>query len=124
MVESQAQYDHSKVAMAKSSNRERKSPTQRSVQKLHTDQYQLVWITEFFAYGKRHDLFGFGDILALKKGEILLVQTTTYSNVSARVKKITEHENVGHVRDAGIRIVVHGWHKKNDAWICREVDLS
>ena len=35
------------------------------------------------------------------------MQSTSYTNVSARVTKIAEHDNVGRVRKAGIRIVVH-----------------
>jgi len=101
----------------------KQSPTQLSVKKLQDEGY-AAFVVEFFAYGKKHDLFGFGDIVGLKKDECLIVQTTTYSNVPARVKKITYHDNVGHVRDAGLRIVVHGWHVKNNEWVCREVDLS
>lgn len=75
--------------------------------------------------GKRYDLFGFIDLLALRGSETLAVQTTSYSNVSARVKKIADHENVGFVRDAGWGIAVHGWFKKpNGRWEVRIVDLS
>jgi hypothetical protein len=36
-----------------------------------------------------------------------------------------EHENVGAVRKAGIKIMVHGWKKeKNGRWTCKEVDIS
>ena len=54
------------------------------------------------------------------------MQTTSYSNVSARIKKITDHENVGAVRKAGIGIVIHGWHmpKGKRKYEVREVDLS
>jgi hypothetical protein len=74
---------------------------------------------------KRHDLFGFVDILCLRGKEITAVQTTSGSNVSARVKKINEHDNVAAVRAAGIKIEVHGW-RENAAgkWVCRRVDLS
>lgn len=93
------------------------------MEKLVADGY-TPFVVEYRAYGRLHDMFGFGDILALRKGERLLVQTTSYGNVSARVKKITEHQNLGIVRDADFRIVVHGWRLKNGAWVCREVDLS
>lgn len=101
----------------------RTTPTKLSMEKLVADGYQ-PFVVEYRAYGRLHDMFGFGDILALRKDERLLVQTTSYSNVPARVKKITEHENLGIVRDAGFRIIVHGWRVKNKVWICREVDLS
>ena len=51
---------------------------------------------------------------------MLAVQTTTASNMSARVKKIADHENVGHVRDAGWTIHVHGWHQDDKKkWHCK-----
>lgn len=73
----------------------------------------------------RRDLFGFIDILAIGNGEIVAVQTTSDSNVASRVQKITDHANLGPVRKAGIRIIVHGWRKAaNGRWALREVDLS
>jgi hypothetical protein len=44
--------------------------------------------------------------------KVLAVQTTSRSEVSKRVRKIAESETVGRVREAGVRIVVHGWHGK------------
>jgi hypothetical protein len=82
------------------------------------------FITEHFARGLRHDLFGWCDFLALKPDEVVAVQVTSRSNVSARVEKITASATVVHVRHAGIRIVVHGWGKLKAGWSLREVDLS
>lgn len=75
---------------------------------------------------KRHDLFGIGDILAIRRDEVLIVQTTSWGNVSARVKKITDSDHIGAIREAGARVVVHGWNKnpKTNRWEVREVDLS
>jgi hypothetical protein len=55
----------------------------------------------------------------------LAVQTTSGSNVSARVAKIAEAEATPDMRAAGWKIVVHGW-RKNAAgrWVLREVDCS
>lgn len=102
------------------------SPTTRSLKYLRDQGYlsQVVekWIPQA---GKRVDLFGFIDILALKGGEVLGVQTTSASNLSARVKKIQEHENVGVVRDAGIAIHCHGWRKNSkNRWVITVRDLS
>jgi len=72
----------------------------------------------------RKDLFGFIDILCIKKGEVVGVQATTYSNVSARVAKIRDHENITAVREAGISIWVHGWRKVDNRWTVRDIDLS
>lgn len=73
----------------------------------------------------RQDLFGFIDVLCLKDGEVVGVQATSASHAAERARKIGEHENVGRVRKAGIRIEVHGWRKaRNGRWECRTVDCS
>jgi len=73
----------------------------------------------------RQDLFGFGDVIALRRDETLLVQATSAPNVSSRVNKIADHPNVGHVREAGWRIFVYGWTKRKGRWVlAREVDVS
>ena len=71
----------------------------------------------------RQDLFGFIDVLCLGDGEVVGVQTTSYSNMPARVKKIREHENFAKVSAAGIRVIVQGWHKKGARWEVREVEV-
>ena len=52
-------------------------------------------------------------------------EATSASNVSARVKKISESEHLFALRRAGWRLVIHGW-RKNAAgkWQLREVDVS
>lgn len=102
------------------------SPTQRSLKLLREQGYQVDVTEHWNAFARiRQDLFGFIDLLALRDGETLAVQTTSYSNVSARVKKITDHENLSFVRKAGWGISVHGWHKsKSGKWEVRIVDLS
>lgn len=96
-----------------------------SIQKMTEGGY-TVFKTEYHVHGRSHDLFGFADALALKRDERVIVQATSRSNVPARVKKIVEHENLAIVREAGFRILVQGWYwnAKNNAWNCREVDLS
>jgi hypothetical protein len=74
--------------------------------------------------GIRQDLFGFGDVLCVGDREVIIVQTTSDSNVAARIRKITEHANTGAVRKGGIRILVHGWKKVGARWALREVDVS
>jgi carbonic anhydrase len=69
-------------------------------------------------------MFGFIDLLAVRDGEVLAVQTTSASNVSSRVKKIADHDNVAIIRKAGIRIEVHGWEKRGNRWEVRVVDIS
>jgi hypothetical protein len=103
-----------------------KSPTQLSLAKLREEGY-TCWITEHWNnWSKtRQDLFGFIDIIALKGKETLAVQTTSATNMSARCKKIADHENVGAVREAGWTIHVHGWHQdEKRKWHCKVKDVS
>ena len=103
------------------------SPTQLSLRKLReegwTCQITEVWNPHMRI---RQDLFGFIDILAIRPGETLAVQTTSRSNMAARVRKIADHANVAAVREAGWRIEVHGWAQKKPRarWECRTVDVS
>lgn len=102
------------------------SPTARTLAKLRKEGW-LAWVVEKWIpqTQQRSDLFGFIDVLAIRGDETLAVQSTSRSNVSGRVKKITEHENVAAVRAAGWAIHVHGWGKMaNGRWECRVVDMS
>lgn len=102
------------------------SPTQRSLAHLRKLGYTAQVVEKWIPQVKRRvDLFGFIDVLAIRDNEVLGVQSTSGSNVASRVTKIGEHELVGAVRQAGIRIVVHGWRKAaNGRWTLREVDCS
>ena len=101
------------------------SPTQLSLKMMRDQGYYAEVVERYNSFTrKRNDLFGFVDVLCLKPGEVVGVQTTSYSNMSARVKKIREHEHFQMVNDAGIRITVHGWHKVNNRWKCRDVDVT
>lgn len=72
----------------------------------------------------RQDLWGWCDLLAIRKGEVLAVQVTA-SAVATRIKKIQESETIGPVRDAGIRVVVHGWRKNSKGrYVLRVEDIS
>jgi len=106
--------------------REVSSPTQRSLEHLRKQGYLPAVVEKFNSFTRRrHDLYGFIDIIAVKGSETLAVQATSGSNVSSRVAKITANENVRAVRDANWRIVVHGWRKNSKGrWQVREVDLS
>lgn len=102
------------------------TPTQRSLKYLRDAGYRAEVVERFNSFTKRrHDLFNVGDILAIREGETLLVQTTSGSNVAARVKKIAESEAIGDIRKAGWGVIVHGWRKSSrNRWVLREVDCS
>jgi len=72
----------------------------------------------------RKDLWGWADLLAIKRGEVLAVQVTS-EGVANRVAKVVASETLGRVREAGIRVEVHGWRKNSKGrYIQRVVDLS
>ena len=101
------------------------SPTQRSLKFLREQGYQAEVTERFNHYSKtRHDLFNIADILAIGNGEAIMVQATSASNVSARVKKIAGNPITDVIRKANIRIHVHGWRKSKNRWVLRMVDIS
>lgn len=102
------------------------SPTSRSLKHLRDAGYVAEVVERWNHITKtRKDLFGIADILAIRPDEVLLVQTTSRSNVSARVKKITESPLLGDIRKAGMGIHVHGWAKMaNGRWEMKLVDCS
>jgi hypothetical protein len=104
------------------------SPTKRSTDWLRTEGYHVELVEQTKRVGApgklkvwKVDLWNFVDLLAIRRGEVLGVQVTSMSNVASRVKKITESELLPRVREAGIRIEVHGW---ADTGRMRRVDLS
>jgi carbonic anhydrase len=69
-------------------------------------------------------LWGWADLLAIRRGEVLAVQVTS-EGVANRVKKVTESETIARVREAGVRVEVHGWRKNvKGRYVQRIVDLS
>lgn len=103
------------------------NPTELSRRYMEKKGYVVANVEKYNHITKRkNDLFGFIDLLCLGWDEVIGIQTTSLSNVSARVKKITDHENVGAVRKAGIGIFVHGWSmpKGKHRYEVKEIDLS
>jgi hypothetical protein len=102
------------------------SPTSRTLDHLREAGYPLVQVVEKWIpqARKRKDLYGIIDVLAVSETSIVGVQSTSASNVAARVAKIEDSEALPILRKAGIRVVVHGWRKSKGRWVVREVDLS
>lgn len=87
------------------------TPTRMAEQYLQ----EAGWITErceHFAFGRRHDLFGFADLIAYKAGRlnptVALIQVTTASNLPARRRKIEQNEHANRLALV-MDIVVMGW---------------
>jgi hypothetical protein len=101
------------------------SPTQRSLAYLREQGYRVAIVEHWNPHARiRQDLWGWCDLLAIRKNEVLAVQVTA-SGVAARIKKIQESDTIEMVRDAGIRVEVHG-HRKNSKgkYVMRIVDIS
>ena len=63
------------------------------------------------SFGYKRDLFEIIDVLALGPGITLGVQCTSVNGVTARKKKLTEHENTPLVLAAGWQLEIWGWHQ-------------
>ena len=101
------------------------TPTQRSLKYLRADGWLCAVVEHWNSHARiRQDLFGVVDILAIRDGETLAVQTTS-TGVSARVRKIADAEATPHIRAAGWRFHVHGWRKNaRGRYVLRVVDVS
>src|SRR5580658_4564279 len=72
----------------------------------------------------RVDLFGIGDVLAIRPGERpLLIQATTGSHVAARIAKAKAEPRLRAWLRTGSTFEVHGWGKVDGRWHCRIVPL-
>lgn len=101
------------------------SPTQRSLAYLREQGYLVAIVEHWNPHARiRQDLWGWCDLLAIRKNEVLAVQVTA-SGVAARIKKIQESDTIGRVREAGIRVEIHGWRKNSKGrYVMRIEDIS
>jgi len=101
------------------------TPTQRSLAALRELGYLVEVVEKWNSFTRtRKDLWGWADLLAIRRGEVLAVQVTG-EGVANRVKKVMDSETIGRVREAGVRVEVHGWRKNvKGRYVQRVVDLS
>ena len=101
------------------------TPTQRSLAALRELGYLVEVVEKWNSFTRtRKDLWGWADLLAIRRGEVLAVQVTS-EGVANRVKKVIDSETIGRVREAGVRVEVHGWRKNvKGRYVQRVVDLS
>jgi len=101
------------------------TPTQRTLAYLREEGYTCAIVERWNPHARiRQDLFGFIDILAIKKDETLAVQCTS-TGVAERVKKIQQSEYLSKVREAGWKIYVIGWRKNSQKrYVMRLLDIS
>lgn len=96
--------------------------TQRSLKNLRERGY-TPWIVEHWnVYAKiKRDLYGFLDIVAIKADRpgVLGIQTTTASNLSARINKAEGLPAFRVWVAAGNSVEFHGWLKKDGRWVAK-----
>lgn len=103
------------------------SPTQRSLKKLRAEGWKC-WIVEQTVRipGRtfKRDLFNAFDILCVRGRETKAVQTTTLSNLAARLQKLAANEFMPALREASWILEAHGWRKLKAGWEAKIVDVS
>ncbi len=89
------------------------SPTQRTLAWLREGGFEAGVVERHSTFSnKKHDLYGFIDIVAIDDGTTIGVQATSGSNVSKRVQKIVELPTARKWLACGNRKVwVVGWKK-------------
>lgn len=105
----------------------RRSPSALTAEMLKRDGWIVETVERFIpGVNIRKDLLGFIDQLCFKDGEVLAVQSTSWSNVSSRVTKITDSEHLPMVRKLGWAVHVVGWKwdEKEKLWVHRITDMS
>lgn len=113
----------------------KRSPTSLSLEVLRDRGFEPWIVEQTIRAGRlvfKRDLFNAWDLIGVGKtpetrGQLVLVQTTDATNVSKRLDKIAENAFVPLLREAGIRLLVHGWAKPTKTirtWRLREEDVS
>jgi hypothetical protein len=89
------------------------SQNQRTIALFEAKGYKCDIVESYNAFTKRKkDLFGIFDILAIGNGETVGIQITSKSNMSSRIKKISESEYLPELVRSNWKILVLGWYKK------------
>ena len=104
----------------------RMTPTARSLAFLrrcgHSADVVERWIPRA---NVRRDLFGFIDVVAVRRGEagVLGVQATTLPNVAARLTKAKGRAELRTWLAAGNRFAVFGWYRRGKRWCVKIVNV-
>ena len=95
----------------------KQSPTSRTKKMLQNLGYTVAITERWNQWAKiRQDLFGFIDLIAIRKNEIVGVQTTTMANKGARVDKILGLPEAKYWLESGAKIQVICWRKLKAGW--------
>lgn len=95
---------------------------QRSMQLMRREGWTVGkverWLAHAGGFGVRQDLFGFIDIVCMKRGfnGLLAIQTTTLTQFRSHIKKIISIPESLLWLQVGNSIEVHGWYKSGRFW--------
>lgn len=101
------------------------SPTARSLAWLRERRYLADVVERWIAQaGIRKDLFGFIDLVAIRPGEIVGIQTTTASNLASRLKKAQALPALRTWLASGAGFMLHGWKRVGSRWAVRILEVQ
>lgn len=89
--------------------------------------YHVIKVEQWGLHPHPHrvDFLGIFDYLAFNNaGEMIAIQTTTKTNVSARRKKMLNDISFEWWTQGGRRSIIHGWYKKSGKWALHEEELT
>jgi hypothetical protein len=87
------------------------SPTSKSLELMRREGWLANVVEQNIPHARlKRDLFGCIDIVGIRGGQTLGVQTTSASNIASRITKVNASPHFDALRDSGWRIVVHGWY--------------
>lgn len=88
------------------------SPSARSKAYIAKQGYIVGTVERYCSFTRRrHDLFGFLDLVAIRGPDLVGIQTTSGSNLAARIAKAKALDTFAKWRKVG-RLEFHGWSKK------------
>lgn len=101
------------------------TPTARTLQALRADGWTAEVVERWIPGANvRRDLWGIGDVLAMRADALLLVQCTSRANVSARIRKAQAEPRLRTwLHHASRRFEIWGWGKRQGRWNCRVVPV-
>jgi len=108
------------------------TPIARTLAKLRSTGWLADVVEGWQRHGtvwKRRDYLGIGDVFAIKTSCALLIQVTTGSNASARVRKLEKSTMAREWLEAGGHLQVWAWSKsgkrgKRKLWNCRVIHFT
>lgn len=101
------------------------SPTQLSLKEMRERGYLCQVVEHWHFYAKRRiDLFGIIDIICIRDGETVGLQTTSYGCLSGHRKKIRKSDTLRPWLRAGNVFLLHGWRKIKGQHTLREQEFS